>query len=66
MEEEYINVNLNSLFSKNQTLLTQRGWINPDDLQDGDKVVAVNGESTWIKIDIRKKNKTIRNEHFFG
>jgi len=44
--EKFIEVNGNWLFSDEHFLLTERGWLKAKELQNGDKVIGVKGEST--------------------
>lgn len=65
-KEEYINVNLNSLFSEDKRFLTQRGWVKSSEIEDGDKIIAVSGESAWRDIEKKKTIKHIKTGQFFG
>ena len=65
-KEEYINVNLSSLFSEDKKYLTQRGWLKSSELEDGDRIIAVSGESAWKEIEKKKIHKHIQTGQFFG
>ena len=64
--DEYINVNLNTLFNEDKKLLTERGWIKPSEILDGDRIVAVSGENSWYEINKKKNEKKIQTLNFFG
>jgi len=44
--EKFIEVNGNQLFSDEHFVLTERGWLKAKELQNGDKLIGVKGDST--------------------
>ena len=58
--EKFIEVNGNWLFSDEHFLLTDRSWLKAKELQKGDKVIGVKGESIIIDIlECRKRSLSI-------
>jgi len=53
--EKIIEVNENWLFSEDHYVLTKRGLLKAKELQYGDKVIWINGESTINNIIYCKK-----------
>lgn len=43
-------VNGNWLFSDEHSVLTERGWVKPNQLQNGDKLIGMSGDASITNI----------------